>query len=106
MSSFVASTHYSPIAVLLTGFITFLGTAGLGMQILMLFGIMLPSPWKQVIGVLLGIEISSLAVQTLGFFGFASSRVLTCIWVVVALMAVPALRRIDELVSSPSGVKG
>lgn len=85
MTSFLAIENYSPILVLLLGTVTWMGLLGLGMMIQALFPFKLPSPWRQVVGVLLGVQILSLATQLLGMTNIAFRPVLIALWLIVVL---------------------
>ena len=89
MTSFLAIEYYSPILVLLLGITTFNGLLGLGLVLLRLFRLDIPSPWRQVVGVLLGIQVLSLAVQVVAVTNLALPPVLIGLWLM--LIAVGGL---------------
>ncbi|MGH9969488.1 MAG: hypothetical protein ACREBG_17065 [Pyrinomonadaceae bacterium] len=93
MTSFLATRFYSPILVALVGVITFVGLLGLGTTLLRLLRIRLPTPWLEVTGVLLGIEVCSLTVQLLGMAGLASRKALASIWVGLPIFGAVATIR-------------
>ncbi len=83
MTSFLAIDNYSPLIVLFIGIFTFIGLLGAGMKILEFFKLDLPSPWRQVVGVLLGIQIISLAIQLSAMMSLASRPLLIGTWLVI-----------------------
>ncbi|MEC4990749.1 MAG: hypothetical protein SAJ37_18610, partial [Oscillatoria sp. PMC 1068.18] len=89
MTSFLATDNYSPFIVLLIGIATFIGLLGIGLLFLHIARLKMPSPWRQVVGVLLGIQILSLTVQIVGMIGIAIPPVLIGIWII--LVAVGGL---------------
>ncbi len=96
MTSFLAIRHYSPLIVLLVGLITFVGLMGVGNLALQALRFRLPSPWREVTGLLLGIQILSLTVQLVAMAGVAYRTVLILIWAVLVVLggiaAVPLFR--------------
>lgn len=83
MTSFLAIEYYSPTLVLLLGITTFNGLLGLGLALLHVFRLDIPSPWRQVVGVLLGIQVLSLAVQVVAVTNLASPPVLIGLWLML-----------------------
>lgn len=83
MTSFLAIEYYSPILVFLLGIITFNGLLGLGLALLHVFRLDIPSPWRQVVGVLLGIQVLSFAVQVVAVTNLASPPVLIGLWLML-----------------------
>ncbi|MEC4893621.1 MAG: hypothetical protein SAL07_15545 [Oscillatoria sp. PMC 1051.18] len=83
MTSFLAINNYSPLAVFLIGITTFIGILGIGLLLLHLARLKIPSPWRQVVGVLLGIQVLSLTVQIVGMCGIATQPVLISIWLIL-----------------------
>lgn len=93
MTSFLAIEYYSPILVLLMGITTFSGLLGLGLILLRLFRLDIPSPWRQVVGVLLGIQVFSLAVQVVAVSNLAFPPVLIGLWfVLIAVGGIGSFR--------------
>lgn len=80
MTSFLAIEYYSPVLVFLLGIITFNGLLGLGLVLLHVFRLDIPTPWRQIVGVLLGIQVLSLAVQVVAVTNLAFPPVLIGIW--------------------------
>jgi hypothetical protein len=73
-----------------------------GSMILFCVRVRLPSPWNQVIAVLLGIQVLSLTVQIVGFAEVASRLVLIAIWwAVFAIGAAMLLFRVRSKIMSP-----
>ncbi len=85
MTGFTAMSYYSPPLVLLLGMATLIGVLGIGIAGQKLLQLSLPSPWQQVIGVLLGIQVLSLAVQLVAMVGFASRVILISLWLIVVI---------------------
>jgi hypothetical protein len=84
-----ALSRYSPLIVFLVGLSTFLGCLGTGLLIQRLFRWKLPTPWKQVTALCIGVELLCLSVEAVGMGGVAYPRVLLCIAVgIVALGAI------------------
>ncbi len=86
MTSFLAIGNYSPLMVLAIGLATFAGFWGTGAALLHAIRGHIPSPWRPVVAVLLGIQAVSLAVQIAGMAELASRQVLDAMW--LAMMAI------------------
>lgn len=72
MTSFYSTELYNPAIVLVLGLLTFAGVSGLGTTISGWLRLDLPTPWRQVTALLLGIQTVSLAVQGFAMAGHAS----------------------------------
>jgi hypothetical protein len=76
MTSFInADSHFAPL-VFLIGVATFAGCMGLGLALLRLLRVNLPAPFLQVVAVLAGIQLNSLAVQAIAMAHAATPTVL------------------------------
>src|SRR5438309_7541044 len=80
MTSFVYVAHYSPLLSLVAGVVTFAACAGLGRSILGFAKADIPDPFRQVVAIILGAEVGSLAVQTLAMLHLAFRPVLIALW--------------------------
>jgi hypothetical protein len=80
LTSFVATNSYSARGVLILGLATFAGCLGLGLLLLRLLRMSFPAPFGQIVAVLLGIQVSSLAVQIAAMAQAATPAVLIAIW--------------------------
>ena len=88
MTSFLSIDLYSPALVFCFGILTYLGLIGTGLAIVRLFKIAIPSPWRWVAGVLLGILTESLLVQIAGMTGIACHGILLSIWLLVFIVGI------------------
>ena len=86
MTSWLSIPNYSPILVFFVGILTFIGYTGLGLILQKTFRLSLPSPWRQVLGVLLGILTVSLFIQILGITALAYRTVLNISWVLIVVI--------------------
>jgi hypothetical protein len=102
LTSFLAIEHYSPLLVLITGLLTFIGIWGLGTLILDAVRLRLSAPWHQVTAILLGIQALSLSVQIAGIAGIAFPSVLRAIW--WGLVCVGAAMLLLRWRASPAGI--
>lgn len=91
MTSFLAIGNYSPLIVLAVGLATFAGYWGTGTVLLHATRVYLPSPWQPLVAVLLGIQGTSLAVQSAGMADLASREVLDAIWLAVTTIGLVML---------------
>ncbi|WP_299490638.1 hypothetical protein [Acaryochloris sp. IP29b_bin.137] len=91
MSLFTSSEYYSPILVLLVGIVSLIGYLGLGLTLQDKLSLSLPHPWKQVVGVLLGLQVASLIVQILGMANLASRPLLIIVWSVMIVISWSAV---------------
>jgi hypothetical protein len=80
LTSFAAINSYSASAVLMLGLATFAGCLGIGLLSLRLLCMSFPAPFGQIVAVLLGIQVSSLAVQIVAMAQEATPAVLIAIW--------------------------
>ncbi len=80
MTSFLALDAYSAPLVLLLGLSTFAGCMGLGFLLLRLLRVELPTPFSQIVAVLLGIQATGLAVQIVAMSQVATPTVLITLW--------------------------
>ncbi|MDI1286302.1 MAG: hypothetical protein PSV46_18090 [Reyranella sp.] len=80
MTSFLSLSAYSAPVVLLLGLSTFAGCMGLGLLLLRLLRTELPAPFGQVVAVLLGIQVTGLAVQIVAMAQAATPTVLIVLW--------------------------
>jgi hypothetical protein len=80
LTSFLALSTYSAPVVLLLGLSTFVGCMGLGLLLLRLLRIELPAPFGQIVAVLLGIQMTGLAVQIVAMAQVATPVVLITLW--------------------------
>jgi hypothetical protein len=80
MTSFLSAASYSPVLTLFVGLLTFAGCMGLGAVVLRILRLNVPTPFVQIVSVLLGIEITSMAVQLLAIAQLASSEYLILLW--------------------------
>ena len=80
MTSFLSLSAYSAPVVLLLGLSTFAGSMGLGLLFLRLLRTELPTPFGQVVAVLLGIQATGLAVQIVAMAQAATPAVLIALW--------------------------
>ena len=86
MTSWLSIQNYSPILVFFVGILTFTGYTGLGLTVQKAFRLSFPSPWRQVLGVLLGILTVSLFIQILGITALAYRTVLNLLWVLIVIV--------------------
>ncbi len=80
MTSFINADYYSSPLVLLFGLATFAGCMGLGLSLLRLVRANLPAPFLQVVAVLLGIQVNSIAVQAAAMAQMATPTLLAALW--------------------------
>src|SRR6185503_20250410 len=76
MTSFINAESYFAPLVFLIGVATFAGCMGLGLAFLRLLRLNLPAPFLQVVAVLTGIQLNSVAVQAIAMAHAATSAVL------------------------------
>ncbi len=84
MSGFAAMAAYHPRSILIVGLLTFLGFLGLGTWLVGRLRLSLPTPWRELAGLFLGIQVVSLVVQLTAMAGLVSRTTLIGIWIVVA----------------------
>jgi hypothetical protein len=107
MTSFLAMDAYSAPVVLFLGVATFAGCMGLGLVLLWLLRMRLPAPFCQIVAVLLGIQVTSLAVQIAAMVQAATPLVLITIWSTSLLIGIAGWvfcrppREADNLPSIP-----
>ena len=77
--------------VLAIGLATFIGFWGTGAVLLHSTRLHIPSPWRPVTAVLLGIQAVSLAVQIAGMAELASRRALDAMWLAVVVIGIVML---------------
>lgn len=80
MTSFINADYYSSPLVLLFGLATFAGCMGLGLSLLRLVRANLPVPFLQVVAVVLGIQVNSIAVQAAAMAHIATPALLIALW--------------------------
>lgn len=80
MTSFINADSYSSPLVLFFGLATFAGCMGLGLALLRLVRAKLPAPFLQVVAILLGIQVNSIAVQAVAMAHIATSALLVALW--------------------------
>lgn len=80
MTAFAATHAYSAPAVLLLGAATFAGCLGLGLLLLRLLHLRLPTPFGEVVAVVLGIQATSLCVQIAAMAQSATPAILLAVW--------------------------
>jgi hypothetical protein len=91
MTSFLnADSHSSPL-VFLFGLAAFAGCMGLGLLLLRLVRANLPSPFLQVVAVLLGIQANRIAVQAAAMAHLANPTLLIALWCASFACGVPGL---------------
>jgi hypothetical protein len=86
-----ALSRYSPWIVFLIGICAFLSCLGTGLLIQRVFRWKLPTPWKQVTALCIGVEVLCLAVEAVGMAGVAIPRVLLGIALMIAVMGIAGL---------------
>ena len=91
MSSFHSIGLYSPFLVFIIGCLTLIGFLGFGLFIQRLFRLVLPSPWKEGIAYLAGIQSFSLIIQVLAMTGAAFRSILVVILVLVWIVGLLAV---------------
>jgi hypothetical protein len=77
-----ALDNYQPFVILLLGILGWLSALGLGVTLLGMIRINLPVPWKQVVGLILGLLILSLVVQFIAMAGYSTQNNLKIIAVI------------------------
>src|SRR5262245_4451143 len=82
MSGFRALEHYAPSLILVVGLIHLIGSLGMGLGALSVVGVRYPTPWREVVGLVIGLLGFSLTVQAISFAGLASLAVLGSIWLI------------------------
>lgn len=87
MTSFLGVEHWSPLWVLVLGLISLAAHAGFGLLLLGIARLDYPSPWRQVLGTLLGILTFSLVIQVLAVSGTASRGELIAAWIAEVTLA-------------------
>lgn len=80
MTSFFAVDNYSPLLVVAVGAGTFLALMGVGLLLIRLARVRVPSPWREVVSVLGALQLLSLTVQVMAMASLASRAVLIEIW--------------------------
>ena len=76
MTSFINADSYCSPLLFLIGVATFAGCMGLGLAFLRLLRVNLPAPFLQVVAVLTGIQLNSIAVQAIAMAHAATPAVL------------------------------
>lgn len=97
MSGFQTFSSFSPGLNLLAGILFFLAIRGTGILCLKNCRIILPAPWLQVAGVVLGIELLSLSVQIAAVSEFATPVVLGFIGISFLLAGIFQLVKEDPI---------
>lgn len=82
MTLFEAAARYSPFWVCAIGLATLVACLGVGLALQTTCKLTLPPPWRQAIGVLVGLQLLSLVVQLLGMAAMVSIPLLVGVWLV------------------------
>lgn len=93
MTAYLAIPFYSPLLIFLIGSVTVLGLFGWGQLLLQVCQLRLPSPWRQVACLVMGIEAFSLMVQLVSMAGLATGNVLCGLWAILVLVGGLAVWR-------------
>jgi hypothetical protein len=94
---------YKPIIIIILGLAGWLSSMGVGINLLDILKIKLPSPWKQVVGLSLGLLTLSLVVQITAMAGYATKNILTITAILIGIAgAYGILRSPNRLI--PSGL--
>ncbi len=93
MTGFTSLDGFSPLLNFLVGLASFCGLFGFGLLAVKRILPDLPSPWREVIAVVFGVQTTSLGVQILGMVQAASPLVLSLFWLAITVVGVAALFR-------------